>query len=269
MKSIYEGGQSPLVHFEMIVGKKVLSENDIAKGISIIEGLDDCSVISRRIPTRKSRESKRLGITGAPGVGKSTFMGALLTLVDSTKIRIAVIAVDPSSHKTRGAILADRVRLKNVSLFDQIFFRSMATRGAYGGLVKNIEVIANFLEFAGFDLIIIETVGVGQNEVEINSLADFVIHILDSNVGDEIQIEKAGIMEIGDVFFINKDDREINSKYISALKSNLSSESQLQIEHKKVFVGSAIELRGISEVVDFMNSKLHHNLPFRDVTNLE
>lgn len=269
MKSDHIGDLSPVAHFEMIIGKKILSDNDIAKGISIIEGLDDCSVIARRIPNDKFRVSNRLGITGAPGVGKSTFMGAFLALVDSTKLKIAVIAVDPSSHRTRGAILADRVRLKNSSVFDQIFFRSMATRGAYGGLVKNIEVIIDFLEFAGFDLIVIETVGVGQNEVEINSKVDFVIHILDSNVGDEIQIEKAGIMEIGDVFFVNKEDRGINVNYLSAIKRSLEYQNQLQGENKMVIVGSALEMRGLADVIDFLNMRLDQKLPFRGVANLE
>ena len=269
MKSDHVDDLDHMVHFEMIIGKGMLSDSDVAKGISIIEGLDDCSVISKYIPSCKSRGTIRLGITGAPGVGKSTFMGAFLTLVDSTKLRIAVIAVDPSSHRTRGAILADRIRLKNNSVFDQIFFRSMATRGAYGGLVRNIEVIINFLEFAGFDLIVIETVGVGQNEIEINSKVDSVIHILDSNVGDEIQIEKAGIMEIGDLFFINKDDRGINVNFLSLIKKSLEYQNQLQHETKKVVVGSALELRGLSDVIDFLNFKFNNKLPYRDVGNLE
>lgn len=269
VKRDHNGYLASTIQFETIIGKRVLSDNDIAKGISIIEGVEDCSVIATKIPSDRSPGSNRLGITGSPGVGKSTFMGALLTLIDSTKIRIAVIAVDPSSHKTYGAILADRVRLKNNFVFEHIFFRSMATRGAYGGLVNNIDVITNFLEFAGFDLIVIESVGVGQNEVEINSNVDFVIHILDSNVGDEVQIEKAGIMEIGDIFFINKDDRGINTNYLSAIKKSVDYQNQLLNEDRKVVVGSALELRGLSDVIDCLNMKFDQKLPIRSVAGLE
>ena len=255
--------------FRNLIGKNILSEIDIAKGISIIEAIQDCSLLEDCLPIDERDSTLRIGITGAPGVGKSTFMNGFLTYVDATKLRIAVVAVDPSSHRTNGAILADRIRMSNNATFDQIFFRSLATRGAYCGLVKNIKEIMNFLQFAGFQLIILETVGVGQNEIDVSSSVDIVINLLDSNVGDEIQVEKAGIMEIGDILFINKDDRGINSSFISSIKNSLEYENHLLGKERKLIVGSAIELRGLSDVIDFINGKVMNKLPLKDVKNIE
>ncbi len=260
---------SLIVEFKNLIGTSILTELDIAKGISIIEAIEDCSLLEDCLPKHNGHPTLTIGITGAPGVGKSTFMNAFLTFVDSTKLRIAVVAVDPSSHRTNGAILADRIRMSNNSAFDQIFFRSMATRGAYGGLVKNIREIMNFLQFAGFEMIILETVGVGQNEIEVDSSVDIVINLLDSNVGDEIQIEKAGIMEIGDILFINKDDRKINSSFISSIKKSLEYENHLLGKERKLIVGSAIELRGLTDVIDFINGKIINKLPLKEVKNIE
>jgi LAO/AO transport system kinase len=145
----------------------------------------------------------------------------------------------------------------------------LATRGAYGGLVKNIKEIVDFLQFAGFEMIILETVGVGQNEIDVSSSVDIVINLLDSNVGDEIQIEKAGIMEIGDVLFINKDDRGLNSNFISTIVKNLEYENHLLGKERKLIVGSAIELRGLTDVIDFINAKIVNKLPLKDVKNIE
>jgi LAO/AO transport system kinase len=258
-----------IVEFRKLISKSILSEIDIAKGITIIESIEDCSLLEDCLLKGKSDSSLRIGITGAPGVGKSTFMNALLTFVDSTKLRIAVVAVDPSSRRTNGAMLADRIRISNNYAFDEIFFRSMATRGAYGGLVKNIKEIMDFLQFAGFEMIILETVGVGQNEIDVSSSVDIVINLLDSNVGDEIQIEKAGIMEIGDVLFINKDDRGLNSNFISTIVKNLEYENHVFGKERKLIVGSAIELRGLTDVIDFINGKIVNKLPLKDVKNIE
>jgi LAO/AO transport system kinase len=255
--------------FRNLISKNILSEIDIAKGISIIEAIEDCSLLTDCLPIVKNDSTLRIGITGAPGVGKSTFMNAFLTHVDATKLRIAVVAVDPSSQRTNGAILADRIRMSNNSAFDQIFFRSLATRGAYGGLVKNIKEIMNFLQFAGFQLIILETVGVGQNEIDVSSSVDIVVNLLDSKVGDEIQVEKAGIMEIGDILFINKDDRGVNSSFISSIKNSLEYENHLLGKERKLIVGSATELRGLSDVIDFINGNVANKLPLKDVKNVE
>jgi LAO/AO transport system kinase len=127
----------------------------------------------------------------------------------------------------------------------------------------------NFLQFTGFEMIILETVGVGQNEIEVSSNVDFVINLLDSNVGDEIQIEKAGIMEIGDILFINKEDRGINPSFLSSIQKSLEYENHLLGKERKLIVGSAIELTGLSVVVDCINGKVLHKLPVRDVKNGE
>jgi len=258
-----------IAEFRKLISKSILSEIDIAKGITIIESIEDCSLLEDSLLKGKSDSSLRIGITGAPGVGKSTFINALLTFVDSKKLRIAVVAVDPSSRRTNGAILADRIRISNNYAFDEIFFRSLATRGAYGGLVKNIKEIVDFLQFAGFEMIILETVGVGQNEIDVSSSVDIVINLLDSNVGDEIQIEKAGIMEIGDVLFINKDDRGLNSNFISTIVKNLEYENHLLGKERKLIVGSAIDLRGLTDVIDFINAKIVNKLPLKDVKDIE
>jgi LAO/AO transport system kinase len=150
----------------------------------------------------------RVGVTGAPGTGKSTLVDRLAAQYRSEKRSVGIIAVDPSSPFTGGAILGDRVRMQGHAGDDGVFIRSMATRGYLGGLAQSTGDATLLLDAAGKDMILVETVGVGQGEIEIVRLADCTVVVLVPGMGDDVQSLKAGLMEIADIFVINKSDRE-------------------------------------------------------------
>lgn len=157
------------------------------------------------IPT--DERSYTVGITGAPGAGKSTLTGALIGHLRSLGARVAVLAIDPSSPFTGGAILGDRVRMQHHSTDDGVFIRSMATRGHLGGLALAAPAAVRALGAAGFEWVLVETVGVGQVEVDVAANADTTVVVVNPGWGDEVQAAKAGLLEIADVFAINKADR--------------------------------------------------------------
>ena len=149
-----------------------------------------------------------IGITGSPGAGKSTFSDKLILSFKERQLSVGVVAVDPSSPFTGGAILGDRLRMQRHALDPSVFIRSMGSRGSLGGLGKATYEAALILDACGKDVVLIETVGVGQSEVDIMRIADTVCLLLGPGMGDDIQIMKAGIMEIADVFVVNKADRD-------------------------------------------------------------
>lgn len=155
-----------------------------------------------------SKPTPIIGVTGPPGAGKSSLIGALAKHITAQDKSLAIIAVDPSSPFNHGAIMGDRLRMAEHFLHPKVFIRSMATRGSLGGLAPKIFEAADVMRAAGFDYIIIETVGVGQSEVEIAALADTTILVLVPEAGDEIQTIKSGVMEIADIYVLNKADRE-------------------------------------------------------------
>jgi LAO/AO transport system kinase len=163
-----------------------------------------------------------VGLTGSPGVGKSTVAGALVRHYRDEGHRVGVLAVDPSSPFTGGALLGDRVRMQEHATDDQVFIRSMASRGQLGGLALATPQALRILDAAGFGLILVETVGVGQAEVEIASLADTVLVVVAPGLGDSIQAAKAGILEIADVFAVNKSDRPGSQEVIRDLRTMLA-----------------------------------------------
>jgi LAO/AO transport system kinase len=178
----------------------------IAKAISLVEnnGTSAQQLMKKVFSCRK--DAVVLGITGAPGTGKSTLVDHMVILLRAAGHKIGIVAVDPSSPFSGGAILGDRIRMMRHSTDADVFIRSMATRGHLGGLAKATgEAIAIF-EAAGKDFVLVETVGVGQDEVEVVKLADLILVVLTPGAGDEIQAFKAGIMEIGDIFVLNKAD---------------------------------------------------------------
>lgn len=154
-----------------------------------------------------------IGITGPPGAGKSTLINALLRQCTLNKQRVAVVSVDPTSPFNYGALLGDRIRMSEFYLNPLVYIRSLASRGSLGGLHEKIIEICDVLKAAMFDYIIVETVGVGQSEVEIAGLADITVVVLVPEAGDEIQTMKAGIMEIADIFVVNKADRPEADSY--------------------------------------------------------
>ena len=190
-----------------------LVENDTAAGGELLQQLK----INRNIPI--------IGITGPPGAGKSTIINELVKYLAADKKKIAIIAVDPSSPFNFGALLGDRIRMNDLFGYENIFIRSLATRGSLGGLSEKIIEISDVLRAADFDLIIIETVGVGQSEVEIAGLADSTVVVLVPEAGDEIQTMKAGVMEIADIFIVNKADRDGADTFIKNLNLMLHGRS--------------------------------------------
>src|ERR1043166_3785007 len=180
----------------------------VARAISKIEdGADGAAALMKEIYQR-SRGALVIGITGAPGAGKSSLVDKLAMFYRKNGERIGIVAVDPSSPFSGGAILGDRIRMQALGLDDGVFIRSMATRGNLGGLARATVDAVAILDAAGYAKIIVETVGVGQDEVEVVKAADVSVVVLVPGMGDDIQAIKAGIMEIGDIFVINKSDKE-------------------------------------------------------------
>lgn len=177
----------------------------LARGITIVENELD-GYESLLLGLHENRHARVIGITGPPGAGKSTLVNALLRHWLKENKKIAVIAVDPSSPFNYGALLGDRIRMSEFYTHPDIFIRSLATRGALGGLSAKIIEITDLVKEAPFDLVLVETVGVGQSEVEIAGLADCTVVALVPEAGDEVQAMKAGIMEIADIFVVNKAD---------------------------------------------------------------
>jgi LAO/AO transport system kinase len=163
-----------------------------------------------------------IGLTGAPGVGKSTTAGALVAAFRAAGRRVAVLAVDPTSPFTGGALLGDRVRMQEHATDDQVFIRSMASRGQLGGLAAAAPQAIRVLDAAGFEVILVETVGVGQAEVAVASLADSVVVLLAPGMGDAIQAAKAGILEVADLFVVNKADKPDSHQVVRDLRTMLA-----------------------------------------------
>ncbi|AHF16087.1 transporter [Niabella soli DSM 19437] len=177
----------------------------IARAISLVE--NEVAGYDAFLAGLQGQQQPVIGITGPPGAGKSTLTDALIGLAVRAGKKVAVICVDPSSPFHLGALLGDRIRLSQWYLDDRVFIRSLASRGALGGLHPKIMEITDLLKAAPFDLIIVETVGVGQSEVDIAGLADVTVVVLVPEAGDEIQTMKAGLMEVADIFVVNKSDR--------------------------------------------------------------
>lgn len=193
----------------------------IAKAISLAENDPVAAQKLMRQVFARRKDAVILGVTGAPGTGKSTLVDQLIGRLRSSGRKIGIVAVDPSSPFSGGAILGDRIRMMRHSADANVFIRSMATRGHLGGLAKATgEAIAIF-EAAGKDFVLVETVGVGQDEVEVVKLADLVLVVLTPDAGDEIQAFKAGIMEIADIFVINKADHPGSEKMERQLRAML------------------------------------------------
>lgn len=178
----------------------------VGRAISVVENGGDVAaqlVGALEVP---AGETQVVGVTGPPGVGKSTTVCALVAEYRSRGRRVAVLAIDPSSPFNRGALLGDRIRMREHALDPDVFIRSMSTRGHLGGLAAAAPQALRVFETAGFDVVLLETVGVGQSEVEVAELADTTVLILAPHMGDDVQAAKAGIMEIGDIFAVNKAD---------------------------------------------------------------
>jgi LAO/AO transport system kinase len=206
------------------------------------------SVIKELLPS--SGGARVIGLTGSPGVGKSTVTGALVGAFRAAGARIAVLAVDPTSPFTGGALLGDRVRMQQHATDEAVFIRSMASRGHLGGLAASTPQAIRVLEAAGFELIILETVGVGQAEVAIASLADSVVVLLAPGMGDAIQAAKAGILEVADLFVVNKADKPDTQQVVRDLRNMIALADHGPDDWKPPIITTiAMKGEGIEELV--------------------
>jgi LAO/AO transport system kinase len=225
----------------------------VARAISKIEdGTDDAAALMKEI-YGLSRGALVVGITGAPGAGKSSLVDKLALLYRERGERVGIVAVDPSSPFSGGAILGDRIRMQTLGLDEGVFIRSMATRGNLGGLARATVDAVAILDAAGYAKVIVETVGVGQDEVEIVKAADVSIVVLVPGMGDDIQAIKAGIMEIGDIFVINKADREgvyATEKELEALLSLTSRSDAWDPPIVKTVATENQGLKDLAEAID-------------------
>ena len=198
----------------------------IARAITKVEGGSSYAAELMKAVFPHTGKAMVIGITGSPGAGKSSLVDKLALYYKDKGERVGIVCVDPSSPFSGGAILGDRIRMATLGLDKNVFIRSMATRGNLGGLSRSTVDAVAILDAAGFDKVIVETVGVGQDEVEIVKTADVSVVVLVPGMGDDIQAIKAGIMEIGDVFVINKADRE------GVLRTQKELESLLSLAHR-------------------------------------
>lgn len=186
-------------------------EGDAAAVARLITLVEDASPLLREVMAALAPHAGQahvLGVTGAPGVGKSTTTNALVAAIRSTGRRVGILAVDPSSPFSGGALLGDRVRMGDLALDPGVYIRSMGARGHLGGLAWSTPQAVRVLDAAGCDVVVVETVGVGQSEVEVAGLADTTLVLLAPGMGDGVQAAKAGILEVGDVYVVNKADRD-------------------------------------------------------------
>ena len=226
----------------------------VARAISKVEdSSDDASALMKEVFPH-SGKGLVIGITGAPGAGKSSLVDKLALLYRSRAERVGIVAVDPSSPFSGGAILGDRIRMQALGLDKGVFIRSMATRGNLGGLARATVDAVSILAAAGYEKVVVETVGVGQDEVEVVKAADVCVVVLVPGMGDDIQAIKAGIMEIADIFVINKADREgvySTEKELEALLSLAHREDGWQPPIVKTI---ATENKGVEELAAAIDS---------------
>ena len=217
----------------------------LARTISLVENeFENYFELLQQLP---DSSSKIIGITGPPGAGKSTLTDALIGEMVSQNKKVGVLCVDPSSPFNLGALLGDRIRMSEWYNHPNVFIRSLATRGSLGGLHPKILEITDVMKAAEFDFIIIETVGVGQSEVEIAGLADVTIVVVVPEAGDEVQTMKAGLMEIADVFVVNKADRPDADIFVKNLRNILTPAHKTGIPVVKTI---ASQKEGIKELFE-------------------
>ncbi len=216
----------------------------LARLITAIESGDQTVEASLAELVESNDVARRIGVTGPPGAGKSTLVNSMVTELRSRGDKVAVLAVDPSSPITGGALLGDRIRMQDHVDDPSVYVRSMASRGHLGGLAPAASATIAVLARAGFDVVLVETVGVGQSEVEVMDLVDVVVLVLGPGWGDGIQADKAGIVEITDVFVINKGDRPgVDIVHRALLESLGESETP-------VLITTATTGEGVSALVD-------------------
>lgn len=243
---------------------KGIAERDrrsLSRLISLVEnadpGADQC--LAALYP--RTGQAFRIGVTGPPGGGKSTLIDSLARKLRSEDLSIGVVAVDPSSPFTGGALLGDRVRLTSSGNDSGLFFRSMATRGSIGGLATTASEVSDVLDAYGMDVVLLETVGVGQIELDVVAASECTIVVLVPESGDDVQAMKAGLMEIGDVFVLNKSDRDSSGRAARELDMALQLRHHDETTWTPPIVRTvAREGRGVDELWEVVNRFREHQL---------
>lgn len=228
----------------------------LARAISAVERGDPAAAELLRAVLPHGGRAHVVGITGSPGVGKSTLLAALVGALRARGRRVGVLAVDPSSPFTGGALLGDRIRLAQAD--EGVFFRSLASRGGQGGVARATGEAVDLLDAAGYETVLVETVGAGQSEVAVMRLAHTVVVVTAPGLGDEVQAAKAGILEIGHVFVVNKADREGADRAAAELRSMLELDLRPRAWDPPVIQTVAREGRGVEEVLAAVEAHAQH-----------
>ncbi len=226
----------------------------LARSISLTENEQaGFETLLRSLPPASA---KIIGITGPPGAGKSTLVDSLIALLVEEGKKVAVLCIDPSSPFNLGAVLGDRIRMSDWYTDPHVFIRSLATRGSMGGLHPKIIEITDLLKAFGFDHIIVETVGVGQSEIEIAGLADVTVVVMVPEAGDEVQTMKAGLMEIADIFVVNKADRPDADLFVKNLRLMLAPTFSKHYNEVPIVKTVASQKEGVKELLDIILHQL-------------
>ncbi|UCG66085.1 MAG: methylmalonyl Co-A mutase-associated GTPase MeaB [Deltaproteobacteria bacterium] len=238
----------------MSIADKIVA-GDIRAVARLIRDIDDMVPEAREVLKDLYPSTGRayvVGITGAPGVGKSTLVDQMVAHLRKAEKTVGVLAVDPTSPFSGGAILGDRVRMQRHSMDEGVFIRSMATRGYFGGLTQSTKSAIDVLDAMGKDYILVETVGVGQDEIDIVRSADTTLIVLIPGMGDDIQALKAGILEVGDIFVINKGDREGADRTVNDIRLMIEMDEKRYENGWKppILTAQAVFDKGIKEILD-------------------
>lgn len=244
----------------MEIAEKIKT-GDIRAAARLIRDIDDNMPEAREVLKElygATGNAYVIGVTGSPGVGKSTLVDQMVNHLRKAGKTVGVLAVDPTSPFSGGAILGDRVRMQRHSMDEGVFIRSMATRGAFGGLTQSTRSAIDVLDAMGKDYVIVETVGVGQDEVDIVRSSDTTLIVLVPGMGDDVQALKAGILEVGDIFVINKSDREGVDKTVGDIRLMIEMDENRYKDGWKppILTAQAVFDKGIKELVDEIEK--HH-----------
>jgi LAO/AO transport system kinase len=244
-------------HEALVEGVRAGERRALARAITLVESSDPLAYELIRELYPNTGNSYGIGVTGPPGVGKSSLISALVRHVRAEDASVGVISVDPSSPFTKGALLGDRIRLADHFLDPEVFIRSMGTRGHLGGLAEATLQSALLLDAAGKDLVFLETVGAGQSEVEIISIADTVLLVLMPGSGDSIQALKAGIMEIPDVIAVNKRDHPAAQTMMNEVRSILALDTE-RVWQPPIVLTEAVRGEGVEELWNEISAHRSH-----------